>query len=176
MNPSIRRAEPGEGAPLHELAAATFGLACPPSTPQADIEAFIAEQLSAERFESYLADPGREVIVATVGDAFSGYAMLLFTDPSDPDVAAVILARPTAELSKFYVARECHGSGLASALMRSTLDAARRRGATSVWLGVNQQNVRANRFYSRSGFSTAGTKRFALGDRLEDDFVRERML
>ena len=176
MSDSIRRAEPGEGAKLQELAAATFGLACPPGTPAADIVDFVATQLSEERFESYLADPRREIVIATIDDRFAGYSMLVFGEPTDPDVGAVVTARPAVELSKFYLRAEGHGSGLASLLMGSTLDAARVRGSLVVWLGVNQQNIRANRFYEKCGFAVSGTKTFALGDRLEDDYVRALVL
>ena len=41
---------------------------------------------------------------------------------------------------------------------------------------MNQQNERANRFYAKAGFERVGTKRFLVGDRYEDDFVRERRL
>ncbi|MHC5795041.1 GNAT family N-acetyltransferase [Lacisediminihabitans sp. FW035] len=172
MTASIRRAEGGEGAMLHELAADTFGLACPPDTPAEAIVGFIAAQLSEERFEAYLADPDRQILVATDGGRFLAYAMLITGEPTDPDVAAVVRARPAVELSKFYLRADSHGSGLAAQLMDSTLEHARLRGAVVVWLGVNQQNLRANRFYERSGFGIAGTKTFALGDRLEEDFVR----
>lgn len=176
MTVSIRTAEPGEGALLHELAGATFPLACPPGTPPADIVEFVATQLSAERFERYLADPDRQVLVATSDGTSVGYAMLIAASPTDPDVAAVVTARPTAELSKFYLLADSHGSGVAAKLMRSAAETARLGGAKTLWLGVNQQNARANRFYEKCGFAIVGTKRFALGGRWEDDFVRERTL
>lgn len=176
MTMSVRAAEPGEGSVLHEVAGATFGLACPPGTPPEDIAEFIAAQLSAERFEAYLADPHRVVLVAILDGTVAGYAMLVFGDPADPDVAAAVTTRPTAELSKFYVEARAHGSGVAARLMHSAIEAARRRAARTLWLGVNQQNGRANRFYEKSGFAIVGTKRFALGGRWEDDFTRERAL
>lgn len=176
MTVSIRRAEPGEGALLHELAAATFGLACPPGTPAEAIEDFLLAQLSAERFEAFLADPDRELLVATSSRRFCGYSMLIFGEPSDPDVAAVVTARPTVELSKFYLVAGSHGTGLAAELMAATVDSARLRGATSAWLGVNEHNPRANRFYEKCGFAIVGNKRFLLGGRWEDDFVRELAL
>jgi ribosomal protein S18 acetylase RimI-like enzyme len=176
MSVSVRAAEPGEGALLNALACATFGLACPPGTPPADIEEFVATQLSAERFERYLADPDRRLLVATSDAAFIGYAMLIAVAPTDSDVAAVVTARPAVELSKFYLLADAHGSGAAAELMRSAVETARLGGARTLWLGVNQQNGRANRFYEKSGFVIVGTKRFALGGRWEEDFVRERML
>ena len=49
-------------------------------------------------------------------------------------------------------------------------------GARSVWLGVNQRNERANRFYEKQGFAIVGTKRFLVGSRWFEDFVRELVL
>jgi ribosomal protein S18 acetylase RimI-like enzyme len=68
-----------------------------------------------------------------------------------------------------------HGAGVASALMTRTLEAARERGAAAVWLGVNEENARAQGFYEKSGFAKVGRKRFLVGDRWEEDFVMERV-
>jgi ribosomal protein S18 acetylase RimI-like enzyme len=87
-----------------------------------------------------------------------------------------VTTRPTVELSKIYVRPEQHRTGLATALLEASLDAAAGTGAESVWLGVNQRNVRANRFYEKQGFRVVGTKRFLVGAVLHDDFVRERRL
>jgi GNAT superfamily N-acetyltransferase len=173
---TIRRAKSGEGALLHDLAAETFGLACPPGTPEQDVVDFVAQHLSAARFEGYLADPDRELFLASSDRGPGGYSMLIFGEPTDADVAAVVTARPTVELSKFYLVAAAHGTGLAAELMAASVDAARLRGASSVWLGVNILNDRANRFYEKSGFPVVGTKRFPLGGRWEDDFVRELTL
>jgi ribosomal protein S18 acetylase RimI-like enzyme len=114
--------------------------------------------------------------VAEVDTDLAGYTMLVTCDPDDADVAAAVITRPTAELSKVYVHPAYHGAGIAAALVSATVDEAAVRGAASVWLGVNQENGRANRFYEKSGFALVGTKRFEVGDRYEDDFVRERIL
>ena len=173
---TVRRAESGEGQLLHELAAVTFGLACPPGTTEFEITEHVATHLSARRFEDHLVDPDREVLVALSGFGFVGYTMLVFGEPSDADVAAVVTARPTAELSKCYVLAGEHGGGAASELMIATITVARLRGSATIWLGVNDKNDRANRFYGKHGFEHVGFKRFALGDRFEDDFVRQLTL
>ena len=91
-------------------------------------------------------------------------------------MAAAVTARPTIELSKMYVMPEQHGSGVAAALMDASLAAGRVAGAVSIWLGVNNENLRANRFYEKSGFALVGHKKFRLGHVDEDDYVREREL
>jgi ribosomal protein S18 acetylase RimI-like enzyme len=49
-------------------------------------------------------------------------------------------------------------------------------GAASLWLGVGQDNIRANLFYEKSGFIVVGTRKFQVGDSFESDFVREKNL
>ena len=168
----IRPATPDDAALLHELAAATFPLACPPDALPASIESFIAANLSVRSFAAYLSDPARLLFVGEFDGAASGYTMVVFGEPGDADAAASVTTRPTAELSKCYALPTAHGTGLAAALVTTSVQAARGRGARSVWLGVNQQNDRANRFYEKQGFAVVGTKRFLVGERYEDDFVR----
>lgn len=172
----MRAAEMTDAGALAELAALTFPLACPPHTSDAAKAAFIATHLSEARFGGYLADETRVLFVADDGGQLLGYTMLVAGEPADPDVASAVRIRPTIELSKCYVHPDAHGAGIASALMATSLDAARERGAAGVWLGVNQLNARAQRFYTKSGFTRVGTKRFLVGDHYEDDFVYERAL
>lgn len=173
---TIRRATQHDAAALHDVAAVTFPLACPPHTTAESIAEFIATNLSEASFASYLGDPRRELFVDDVDGVLAGYTMLVYGDPADPDVAASVTERPTAELSKVYVRAEFHGAGLASQLVETSVAAAAARGAASVWLGVNQENERANRFYEKSGFALVGTKKFLVGARYEDDYVRERLV
>jgi diamine N-acetyltransferase len=169
---SIRRAGPDDAALLAGVAAETFPLACPPHTLPESIAAFIAANLSVDSFTAYLADPQRALFVAEAAGVAAGYTMVVLGEPVDPDVAAAVTVRPTAELSKLYVREGFHGAGLAARLVAVSIEAARIRGAVSVWLGVNQKNARANAFYEKQGFARVGTKRFLVGERYEDDFVR----
>lgn len=166
---------------LAAVAAATFPLACPPSATEDNIAAFIAANLSAARFTEYLDDPDRAVLVARRGDGTAaspilGYAMLIRGLPDDPDVQQAVTVRPSAELSKIYVLPDSHGGEVSSALMNAALTHAAGWGARSMWLGVNEENQRAQRFYGKSGFAVTGTKSFHLGERIEHDYVLVREL
>jgi ribosomal protein S18 acetylase RimI-like enzyme len=173
----IRAARVDEAAALAELAAATFALACPPHTSPEAIAAFIRDVLAQAHFEAHLADSERLLLVAEDSTGrLTGYTMLVFGEPHDADAAAAIRIRPTVELSKCYVRADVHGSGTAAALMAATLDAGRERGAAGSWLGVNEENARALRFYGKHGFERVGRKHFLVGDRYEDDYVLERPL
>jgi ribosomal protein S18 acetylase RimI-like enzyme len=174
---TIRPAVAGDEAALAAVAAVTFPLACPPHTTDEAKAAFIASVLSEERFAEYLAGAGRRLLIAEDDEGSAvGYTMVVLGEPADQDVRASIRLRPTAELSKCYVLPGHHGEGVAGRLMAESLRAAADAGAEGMWLGVNQENARAQRFYGKNGFERVGVKRFLVGDRYEDDFVLERGL
>lgn len=176
MSIATRPAVPGDAAELHSLAARTFALACPPGSEQADIDDFITRNLSAAKFEEYLKDDARILLLASSAHGPAGYSMLVGGPIADPDVRAVVPGEGSIELSKFYLLESSHGSGIAAELMRATLAAAVATGATSCWLGVNQRNERAAKFYTKQGFELIGTKRFLVGGKWHDDHVRLRPL
>ncbi|MHA7239671.1 GNAT family N-acetyltransferase [Arthrobacter sp. TMS1-12-1] len=165
-----------DAAQLAAVAAVTFPLACPVDSPPEDIARHIATQLSAERFAAYIESPQHTILCLRDGGSIAGWSMVVLDQPSDPDVLAALSISPTVELSKFYVHPDQHGRGAAAALMQRTLELAAASGLPGVWLGVNQENARALRFYTKHGFRRVGTKRFQLGDRFEDDFILEQSL
>jgi ribosomal protein S18 acetylase RimI-like enzyme len=161
----VRSAQSTDAAELAAVAADTFPLACPPSVAPENVASFIDANLSDARFAEYLDDPQRIIFAAKQNDRIVGYAMLI----RDVDDAGV-------ELSKMYVLPAQHGSGVATALMDAALAAAAKSGAESVWLGVNQKNERAQRFYTKCGFTVTGTRTFQLGPHTEHDYVMIRAM
>jgi ribosomal protein S18 acetylase RimI-like enzyme len=159
---------------LARVAARTFPLACPPSVTPENVVAFIDENLSEDRFRDYLADPDRAVLPAREDARIVGYVMLIRGVPDDEDVQRAVPMRPAIELSKMYVLPDSHGAGVSAALMSSALSRAKELDAKCVWLGVNQNNQRAQRFYTKHGFSVNGTKTFRIGTGIENDYVMVR--
>lgn len=168
--------DPAAAAGIAEVAAVTFPLACPPHASPADIDDFIATNLGESNFRAHIADPRADVLVARdgVGGPILGYALVMHTEPTHPDVCAVVTERPVSEVSKMYVLRDHHsrlGATPSHLLMGAALERARSHGSTLMWLGVNQLNARAQRFYTKMGFTRAGVKTFTLGESIEHDYV-----
>lgn len=170
----VEQATAAQAVELADVAARTFPLACPPAVGPDDVAAFITENLSPGRFADYLGDPGRTVLIAVEDGRILGYAMMIRGVPDDPDVSAAVTDRPAVELSKMYVLPESHGGTVSAALMTAVLEHAEMLGASSVWLGVNQRNERAQRFYAKHGFTITGSKSFRLGGHIEADYVMVR--
>jgi GNAT superfamily N-acetyltransferase len=184
MSMSIRPAVLSDAPALAALAEATFVLACPLGTSEEDLEAHLERHLAVDSFERYLADPGHQVIVAELegtaggsplGARLLGYTMLV-DGPHDEEIVVQLGAAPSIELSKFYVLQEHHGVGVSAGLMEATLAAAVARGAAGLWLGVNEHNARAQRFYGKHGFAAVGRKTFLLGTSPQRDHVMELVL
>jgi ribosomal protein S18 acetylase RimI-like enzyme len=168
---SVTPADGADAAVLAAVAAATFPLACPPSAAAEDVAAFIVTHLSVQCFGDYLTDPDRIVFSASDGDRIVGYTMLIRGVGTDPDIGRAVRQRPAVEVSKMYVLPSHHSTGAASALMQAGIDWARADGAAAAWLGVNENNARAQRFYGKHGFEVAGSRTFRLGAGTESDFV-----
>ena len=175
---TVAPVQAGDLPELADLAARTFPLACPPGTTRQETDRFVAAHLSLRAFEAYLADSARRLLLARAGGAAVGYTMTVAGDPTDPRVAAVVTERPAVELSKCYTDLAVHGLGVAARLVQAALDLARAdTGQTGTcWLGVNQDNVRAQRFYTKQGFVVVGTKQFDVGGQMHDDFVMAQPL
>jgi GNAT superfamily N-acetyltransferase len=170
----IAPAGPGDALELAAVAAQTFPLACPPAASADNIASFIDANLSADRFDEYLSDPGRAIVTARHDGRIVGYAMLVRGVSDHAGVQRAVHIRPAAELSKMYLLPDRHSSGAAAALMERMLAVATDWGVRCVWLGVNRANQRAQRFYLKSGFAIAGTRTFQLGTDVESDYVMIR--
>jgi len=172
----VTAADAADLTELAGVAARTFPLACPPSLTPDNIVAFIDANLSAHRFATYLDDPDRVVLTATLDGRIIGYAMLIRGVVDDTDVQRAVAVRPAVELSKMYVLPDSHGGGASNALMDAALAHATEMDGKSMWLGVNQKNRRAQRFYAKHGFVITGTKTFRVGQQIENDYVMVRQL
>lgn len=160
----IATADVTDADELAAVAARTFPLACPPAVAPEHIASFVDANLSSARFAEYLTDPRRAILTARHDGRIVGYAMLIRGDDRD------------VELSKLYLLPGYHGTGAAAALMHKVLATAADWGALRVWLGVNQKNQRAQRFYAKTGFKINGTRTFRLGAHHENDYVMVREL
>lgn len=170
---SVRVADHADADALSHIAGVTFTLACPPHTDQRDIDRHVAAALSPASFRRDVAHPDHTFLMAEAeAGEVVGYAMLVWGEPA-PDGPSG--AHPV-ELRRIYVAADHHGTDAAPALMAQAMHMAGERGHDVMWLGTNQLNERAIRFYEKCGFVITGHKTFTVGESVEDDFVMSRNL
>lgn len=170
--PRVRALGPGEAAALSVFAERLFRETYSSDYDASDIDEYVAGAFGAERQAAELLEPGGRVLVAD--DARDGLLGFAHMRESAPPPALV--GKPVVEIARFYVDRRWHGLGIARLLMVACVAEARSRSAEALWLNVYQRNGRAIAFYEKSGFERAGTQPFALGSRVDQDWVMVRTL
>lgn len=168
--------DPADATELASVAAATFPLACPPELTPADIAHFVSTNLTAGDFAILLAATDHHVFKAVdpATGSIVGYSLLIDGEPTDDDVLAAVPQRPLTMVSKMYVLPGFHGGHVSAGLMSAALAHARERGSALVWLGVNEQNLRAQKFYRKMGFEAVGRKTFTVNGTVCHDFIFAR--
>ena len=162
MTPTYRDAGAADLPAIDRLFRASFAATFGHLYAPADLQAFFArftpeawaERLATNRFR--LAEVGGEPV---------GYAQLgTVTMPTEH-------VPGDRELRQLYLAEHAKGTGVADALMRWTIDAARAEGAATLFLSVYVDNARAIRFYDRYGFRDVGAYAFMVGDHEDEDRI-----
>src|SRR5215203_230073 len=144
---TIRRASPDDAGLLAELGARTFGETFAADNSTEDMAAYLAVSFSLAAQAAELAEPTSTFFIAEVGGRAAGYAKLHAGEPPE----GVVGAQPV-ELVRLYVLREWLGRGVGEALMRACVEEAQRAGHGTIWLGVWEQNGRAQAFYRKWDF------------------------
>ena len=172
----IRLADTADAASLSRLGAATFRETFEADNTPEDMARYLEEAFSPDKQLAEIADPASTVLLAEQAeepgdDGLVGYAQLVSGRPPE-----AIRGPEPLELKRLYVARAWHGQGVAQALMDAAIQAARARGAETLWLGVWERNPRAVRFYQKYGFVRVGEHTFLVGTDAQTDWLLSRSL
>ncbi|MEM8491628.1 MAG: GNAT family N-acetyltransferase [Pseudomonadota bacterium] len=163
---TIRQAIADDAEALALLADQTFRDAFAAQNDPSDIDLHCATHYSPDRQLDEIRDRRTITLVADLDGVLIAYAQLRHGSYKE----CVPAERPW-ELSKFYVAQQWHGRGVAHEVMREVLALAAQEGADSLWLGVWTENLRAIAFYRKYDFAVVGSQIFQVGTDPQQDFV-----
>jgi GNAT superfamily N-acetyltransferase len=165
----IRRANIDDAGLLAELGARTFVETFAEHNSTEDMAAYLASSFSEGQQAAELADPDSTIYIAEANGVATGYAML----HSGLAPACVTDDKPI-ELVRLYVSREQLGHGVGAGLMQACINEADHQGYRTMWLGVWENNHRAQAFYRKWNFRDVGTHIFQLGQDAQTDILMER--
>jgi ribosomal protein S18 acetylase RimI-like enzyme len=104
----------------------------------------IREIASEEFLRRRLASPTVHMVVAEEGERIIGFSSTRRVEERE------------AELSGIMVLESATGRGIGTRLLRKSLEAARKRGFTTVFVKTEVVNDRAIEFYKKAGFTESG--------------------
>ncbi|KAK1624354.1 acetyltransferase [Colletotrichum phormii] len=173
MAATLRPASLEDATAISELAAHVFTVTFGHSVEPHELEAFLHEAYSLEAISKDLNDSNKDTILAVdpAGDIL-GFAMLT-RGSSDPCIASL---DSTVELQRIYMYPKAQGTGAARLLADRLEDMAREQGFKHIWLGVWEENLRAQKAYEKWGYQECGTHDFAIGSVVQTDNIMAKKL
>lgn len=182
----IRKAAASDSEALAALGAEVFTATFAHSCTKEQLQAFLDEAYTPEAIARDIADSSKDVLVATEGsgdanDSSSSPSetpgggggkllgfLYLTRGSSEPCVEH--LERPV-ELQRLYISLGAHGKGLGKALSLAADEMARAQGFRTIWLGVWEENHKAQAFYRKMGYERIGEHVFDVGGDLQTDEI-----
>ena len=196
----IQDAIPANAEAIAKIGATTFAISFGYSMPAEHLQAYLASTYTPSAIAKELANKQNHFFIARLNPARAGEngKVVGFIQMKLGTTEACIPPNvPMCELHRIYVSFDQVGGGIGQLMMERGLSWAReqllgselRDGATTVginddvkgqkggvWLGVWQENVKAERLYRRWGFERVGTHNFTTGDTRQTDWVMIKWL
>lgn len=168
MNIAIVHATPDDLKALSALARETFLATFTHYDDRSEVERHL-EDICSEAYFSVMLARGDVLLLARDGEALVGYAKAgqLDLPVENPDPSH-------GEIHRLYVAPSHHGAGVGRLLMDAMLAALAARDAATVYLGVWEHNLRAQRFYTRYGFTPVGGYVYPVGRYRDNEIIMAR--
>jgi ribosomal protein S18 acetylase RimI-like enzyme len=171
--PILRLAKPQDIEAIAQLGATTFASSFGYSLPASDLQAYLETAYSLSAIAKDLENPLIDIIVACdSNDHVIGFVQLTqgTIEPCLADVESPI------ELQRLYVDERHHGGGVGRALENEVERIAQKRGFRTLWLGVWEENSKAQKAYERFGFSKVGSHDFVMGTCVQTDWILMKSL
>lgn len=136
--------------------------------PKKDLEQYLIEAYSIPNITKDFESTDTDIIVATdEKHEIVGFAQLTrgTTEP------CLVNKSNFCELQRLYVREDQHGKGIGSSLMNRIDEMAIQQGFKGMWIGVWEENVKAQRVYRRQRFEKCGSHDFKCGEEVQTDWI-----
>jgi diamine N-acetyltransferase len=163
---NIRQANFEDANLLVVLASVTFYEAYFETDDQKDIANYIVRKYSLEQIETELADKNSTFFIVEINGKAVGFAKL--RENSKPEC---LKDENSIELHRIYLIERVWRKGIGRDLIEKCLSEAKRNGYESMWLGTWEENVKAQKFYAKLGFTKVGEFQYDYESKIATNFI-----
>ncbi|WHS06988.1 GNAT family N-acetyltransferase [Ligilactobacillus salivarius] len=151
---------------LQAIAKQTFTETFGSQNTAEDLAKFLSEEYDFDKLKAEVENPESFYYFYYFEDELAGYLKL------NVDAAQTESEYPEAlEIQRIYVLQKYQGKRIGLAMMQQALAVAKKLKKPQVWLGVWENNLKAQAFYQKSGFKKVGSHDFILGDDKQTDYI-----
>lgn len=151
---------------LQAIAKQTFTETFGSQNTAEDLAKFLSEEYDFDKLKAEVENPESFYYFYYFEDELAGYLKLNVgaaqTESDYPE---------TLEIQRIYVLQKYQGKRIGLAMMQQALAVAKKLKKPQVWLGVWENNLKAQAFYQKSGFKKVGSHDFILGDDKQTDYI-----
>jgi len=167
----IRKAHEADAKLIRVLGTVTFYEAYFEQDDAHDLANYIDESFDPEKIRAEIADKNAAFFIIYLDNHAVGYAKLRANSNVE-----CIKTENSIELQRIYVVERVFGKGVGAHLLKYCFETAKARGFETLWLGVWEENKRAQKFYAKHGFKRVGQLEFPYGETIGINFVLEKVL
>jgi diamine N-acetyltransferase len=160
----IRKLSLFEAESLATLAHQIFLDTFLPVNNAVDVMDYADRFLNPQIFEKELVDPLYFTFGVFLESQLIGYMQMLINRQETYEGIEL-------ELKRFYLLKDHHGKGFADQMMAVCEAQARELNYKSFWLGVWENNFKAQKFYQKHGFKKIASHPFVMGQETQIDFI-----
>lgn len=173
---TIRPATPKDLPAIGNLGATVFATTFGYSLPPSDLEAYLTTAYSPQALTADLENDLITILVGCSQDTVVGFAYLTRPSPSTVPEPSLAGKEKPVELQRLYVSKEFHGRGVGRMLGDAVERIAKEEGYKTFWLGVWEENLKAQKVYGKLGFGKCGEHDFTMGQCVQTDWIMSKAL
>jgi len=170
MSAKIRLARPGDIPALIDLAAETFLDSFGHYHSTENCQAFITQSHNLEGYQAAILNEDEYLLVTEQAGDLIAY---LYAKPPTLPLPETYENRheKSHELSKIYTRRSAQSSGIGKNLLKNWEAWTLEKGYRDLLLGVWSENIKAQKFYRRHGYSKISSYKLKVGQTQDTDFI-----
>ncbi|ARU19221.1 GNAT family N-acetyltransferase [Ligilactobacillus salivarius] len=151
---------------LQAIAKQTFTETFGSQNTAEDLAKFLSEEYDFDKLKAEVENPESFYYFYYFEDELAGYLKLnVGAAQTESDYPEAL------EIQRIYVLQKYQGKRIGLAMMQQALAVAKKLKKPQVWLGVWENNLKAQAFYQKSGFKKVGSHDFILGDDKQTDYI-----
>lgn len=156
---------------LSALGRTTFEEAFAKDNTAENMKAYLDQSFNKEKIIKEITDSNSQFYLAYYDEQPAGYAKLRVNG----EVKKVLKGK-AIELERIYVSHDFQGKKIGTALLQTCINHAQEKKFEWIWLGVWENNHKAQNFYAKWGFEKFGEHVFQMGNDPQTDWVMKKKI